>query len=58
MAEDEDGTLAVLKAHRRDLFDPAVARYHGRIVKLIGDGVLVEFSSVVDAVECSGRRFL
>ena len=53
MAEDEDGTLAVLKAHRRDLFDPAVVRYHGRIVKLIGDGVLVEFPSVVEAVQCA-----
>jgi len=53
MAEDEDGTLSLLKAHRRDLFDPAVVRYRGRIVKLIGDGVLVEFSSVVDAVECA-----
>jgi adenylate cyclase len=53
MAEDEDGTLAILKAHRLNFFDPAVARFHGRIFKLIGDGVLVEFSSVLDAIECA-----
>ena len=53
MAEDEAGTLAALKAHRRDLFDPETARHGGRIVKLMGDGVLVEFPSVVDAVECA-----
>ena len=51
MAEDEAGALAALKAHRRDLFDPEIARRGGRIVKLMGDGVLVEFPSVVDAVE-------
>ena len=53
MAEDEAGTLAALKAHRKDLFDPLTTRHGGRIVKLMGDGVLVEFSSVVDAVECA-----
>ncbi len=53
MAEDEAGTLAVLKAHRSELFDPETARRGGRIVKLMGDGVLVEFPSVVDAVECA-----
>jgi len=53
MAEDEAGTLAALKAHRRDLFDPETAKRGGRIVKLMGDGVLVEFPSVVDAVECA-----
>jgi len=53
MAEDEAGTLAALKAHRRDLFDPETERHGGRIVKLMGDGALVEFPSVVDAVECA-----
>ena len=53
MAEDEAGTLAALKAHRRELFDPETAKRGGRIVKLMGDGVLVEFPSVVDAVECA-----
>ena len=53
MAEDEAGTLAALKKHRAELFDPETAKRGGRIVKLIGDGVLVEFSSVVDAVECA-----
>jgi adenylate cyclase len=53
MGEDEAGTLAALTAHRRLIFDPEVARHNGRIVKLMGDGALVEFASVVDAVECS-----
>jgi TolB-like protein len=53
MAEDEAGTLAALKAHRRALFDPETARHGGRIVKLMGDGALVEFPSVVDAVACA-----
>ena len=53
MAEDEAGTLAALKAHRKELFDPETAKRGGRIVKLIGDGALVEFPSVVDAVECA-----
>ncbi len=53
MAEDEAGTLAALKAHRAELFDPETARHNGRIVKLMGDGALVEFSSVVDAAECA-----
>src|SRR5438309_4504168 len=50
MGADEVGTLAALKAHRRELIDPAVAAHHGRIVKTTGDGALVEFASVVDAV--------
>ena len=53
MADDEAGTLAALKEHRRALIDPAVARHNGRIVKLMGDGALVEFASVVDAVTCA-----
>jgi len=47
---DEEGTLARLKALRKDLIDPRIAKYGGRIVKLMGDGMLVEFVSVVDAV--------
>ncbi len=53
MAADETGTLAALKRHRETVFDPAVAQHNGRIVKLIGDGALVEFASVVDAVKCA-----
>jgi class 3 adenylate cyclase len=47
---DEEGTLARLQALRRELIDPAIAEHRGRIVKTIGDGLLVEFASVVDAV--------
>ena len=53
MGADEAGTLAALKRHRETIFDPAVAAHHGRIVKLIGDGTIVEFGSVVDAVNCA-----
>ena len=53
MGEDEAGTLATLKAHRAEFIDPAIASHGGRIVKLMGDGALVEFPSVVDAVECA-----
>ena len=53
MGEDEVGTLARLKTCRRELVDPAVEEFHGRIVKLMGDGALVEFASVVDAVQCA-----
>ena len=53
MASDEEGTLAALKWHRQTVLEPAVAAYHGRIVKLIGDGTIVEFASVVDAVNCA-----
>ena len=53
MGEDEAGVLAALRSLREELFDPAVAAHNGRIVKLMGDGTLVEFSSVVDAVNCS-----
>jgi adenylate cyclase len=50
MGTDEEGTLTRLKAHRRELIDPNIKEHHGRIVKTTGDGVLVEFPSVVDAV--------
>src|SRR4051812_5520916 len=53
MGQDEVTTLRALKAHRRELVDPTIARHHGRIVKTTGDGMLVEFASIVDAVECA-----
>src|SRR5271169_1999625 len=53
MGADEEGTLERLKAHRRRLIDPKIAEHHGRIVKTTGDGMLVEFASVVDAVRCA-----
>src|SRR6266852_7013810 len=53
MGADEEGTLDRLKTHRRQLFDPNIKEHHGRIVKTTGDGMLVEFPSVVDAVRCA-----
>ncbi|MCI0563665.1 MAG: hypothetical protein MN733_34765, partial [Nitrososphaera sp.] len=53
MELDEAGTLAALKAHRQELIDPMISEHHGRIFKLMGDGALVEFASVVDAVSCA-----
>jgi adenylate cyclase len=53
MGVDETGVLEALKALRADLFDPLIESHNGRIVKLMGDGVLVEFTSVVDAVTCA-----
>ncbi len=53
MEADETGTIERQKTHRRDLIDPAFEKFNGRIVKEIGDGVLVEFPSVVAAVECA-----
>jgi len=50
MAADEAGTLTSLKALRRELIEPKTTEHHGRVVKLIGDGTLMEFGSVVDAV--------
>src|SRR5262245_20180077 len=55
MGEDEEGTLAALRAIRRELGDPKIAEHRGRIVKTTGDGLLVEFSSVVDAVRCAAE---
>src|SRR5262250_1777357 len=52
MGRDESSTLAALKAHRRELIDPKIAEYGGRIVKTTGDGLLLEFPSVVEAVRC------
>ena len=53
MGVDEEGTLAALKARRRDILQPMVAKHYGRIVKVMGDGVLVEFASAVSAVQCA-----
>ncbi len=53
MGEDETGTLTALKELRAQLIDPTITEYRGRIVKLMGDGVLVEFASAIDAVECA-----
>src|SRR5882757_6129225 len=50
MGANEEGTLARLKAHRREMIDPKIKEHKGRIVKTTGDGILVEFASVVDAV--------
>ena len=51
--EDEAGTLAALKAHREALIEPKIAERKGRIVKLMGDGILAEFPSAVEAVQCA-----
>src|SRR5215213_8262164 len=53
MGEEEAGTLTRLRAHRRELIDPKIAEHKGRIVKTTGDGLLVEFPSVVGAVRCA-----
>jgi adenylate cyclase len=55
MGADEEGTLERLKALRLELIDPNIAKHHGRIVKATGDGLLVEFPSVVDAVRCAAE---
>ena len=53
MSEDESATLAALKRHREEVMEPRITEHRGRIVKLMGDGLLAEFASVVDAVECA-----
>src|ERR1700752_4185056 len=53
MGADEEGTHERLKAHLRELIEPKIAEYRGRIVKNTGDGFLAEFASVVDAVRCA-----
>jgi adenylate cyclase len=53
MGVDEEGTLARLNAHRREFLEPTIAEHRGRIVKRTGDGILIEFSSAVDAVRCA-----
>ena len=55
MGADEEGTHERLKAHRRELVDPKIGEHSGRIVKTTGDGILVEFASVVDAVRCAAE---
>src|SRR3954466_4958846 len=52
---DEAGTLARLRTHRIELIDPAIAKNQGRIIKTTGDGMLVEFQSVADAVRCAAE---
>jgi adenylate cyclase len=51
--QDEGGTLTALKARRRDVLEPLLAKHQGRIVKSMGDGVLIEFASAVNAVGCA-----
>src|ERR1700693_4009531 len=53
MGQDEAGTLARLRGHRRELIDPEITEHKGRIVKTTGDGILIEFPSVVEAVACA-----
>ena len=53
MRADEEGTFERIRAHRKELFEPEVERHRGRIFKLMGDGLLAEFGSVVDAVRCA-----
>ena len=53
MGQDEAGTLARLRTHRRELIDPQVVEHKGRVVKTTGDGILIEFPSVVEAVSCA-----
>jgi len=55
MGEDETGTLAALKAHRKEFIEPKIADHRGRLIKLMGDGALVEFSSVIDALACAAE---
>jgi class 3 adenylate cyclase len=56
MGADEEGTLTRFEAHRRELIDPKLAEHHGRIVKTTGDGLLIEFPSVVEGSVLRPRR--
>ena len=53
IGDDESGTLDSLRAHRLELIEPKITEHHGRIVKLMGDGLLAEFPSAVEAVQCA-----
>ena len=53
MEADEEGTLAQLRSHREETRNPTIAEHHGRVVELVGDGMLVEFGSAADAVRCA-----
>src|SRR5215472_10446473 len=53
MERDEAGTVFALRSRRKDILQPLLAKHSGRIIKLMGDGVLVEFASAVDAVQCA-----
>ena len=53
MQADEAGTLAALKQRRKEILEPLVAKHRGRVVKVMGDGVLIEFASAVAAVQCA-----
>jgi adenylate cyclase len=55
MQADEAGTLAALKSRRTDILQPLVTKHHGRVVKMMGDGVLIEYASAVDAVACAAE---
>jgi len=55
MSEDESGVLALLQKHRSEVIDPTIEKHHGRTIKLMGDGLLAEFSSVVEAVTCAAE---
>lgn len=55
MSEDESGALALLRRHRSEVIDPTIEKHHGRTIKLMGDGLLAEFSSVVEAVTCAAE---
>ncbi len=55
MREDQPGALALLQKHRAEVIDPGIAKHCGRVVKLMGDGLLAEFSSVVEAIDCAAE---
>ena len=55
MEQDETGTLTALQARWHDVVRPLIAQYHGRLLKMMGDGVLVEFGSAVNAVQCAAE---